>query len=246
MSAKDKGEVGLALLHGSELGAWIWDDVVPLLRHPALAVDLPGRGSRPADRRTLTLRDAVDSVAEDIDRWAVPHVVVVAHSFSGVLVPAITAAADARVVAAVMVGASVPQAGKAWVDRLPASQRLPLRLMYKVRPAGMLSPARQNRKTLCNDLDEGTTTEFLQRRVPEAPHLLLDPVPTAELPPRVPWHFVRLLGDRSISPTARDTMLAELPEPAVHDLATGHLPMLSHRQQLADLLDTIAEESAPG
>lgn len=246
MADQHRSDVGLALLHGSELGAWIWDDVVPLLRHPALAVDLPGRGSRPADRRTLTLRDAVDSVAEDIDRWAVPNVVVVAHSFSGVLVPAITSAADTRVVAAVMVGASVPQAGKAWVDRLPVPQRLPLRLMYKVRPAGMLSPAGQNRKNLCNDLDEHTTTAFLQRRVPEAPHLMLDPVPTAELPPGVPWHYVRLLDDRSITPTARDTMLAELPEPTVHDLTTGHLPMLSQPQQMADLLDTIAEQSVPG
>lgn len=84
-----------------------------------------------------------------------------------------------------------------------------------------------NRKTLCNDLDEQTTSWFLENRVPEAPRLLLDPVPIATFPVGVPLHYVRLLQDRGVTDDVRDRMIARLPDVDVHDLDSGHLPMLS-------------------
>ncbi len=242
MPAQPTDDVGFLLIHGSELGSWVWDRVVPELRRPSLAVDLPGRGRHPGDRSMVTVRDAVTSIASDVEQWGAARVILVAHSFSGVLVPAVAAALGDRVRAAVLLGATVPQQGKGWVHRLPGPQRAFLRLMYKVRPAGMLSPEGVNRKSLCNDLDEETTAQFLAHRVPEAPHLLLDPVPTAGLPATVPWHYVRLLEDRTISAAARERMIQELPDPTVHDLETGHLPMLARPVELAALLERIADD----
>lgn len=60
----------LVLLHGSELGSWIWQRVLPLLHAPAVAVDLPGRGAPPLERRRVTLASAVEHVvreAQDLD-----------------------------------------------------------------------------------------------------------------------------------------------------------------------------------
>ena len=234
---------GCVLIHGSELGAWVWERVVAQLRSPAFPVDLPGRGSRPADRCAVRLQDAVRSVADDVGQWDVERVVLVAHSFSGVLVPALAVSLGERVAAVVLVGAAVPQDGKAWLDLLPLPQRLFLRGLYKLRPGGQLSPEGDNRKTLCNDLDAETTAWFVARRVPEAPGYLLDPVPTATFPSDVPLHYVRLLDDRSISDPVRDRMVGSLPHARVHDLHSGHLPMLSQPAALAGLLDQIA---APG
>lgn len=181
---------GLVLVHGSELGSWLWDRLVPKAASPTLAVDLPGRGAHPADRRSIRPGDAVTSIVHDVGRWAeADRVVLVAHSFSGVLAPAMTRALAPRVVAVVLVGASVPEPGRSWVDLLPPPQRLFLRVLYRARPDGVLSPERENRKALCNDLDEATTQWFLDRRVPEAPGLLLDPVSTAEFPPGLPVHY---------------------------------------------------------
>ncbi len=241
-----KDEAGFVLIHGSELGAWVWEQVVAQLRSPALAVDLPGRGTRPADRRAIRLRDAVRSVAEDVGHWDVDRVVVVAHSFSGVLVPALAVSLGERVAAVVLVGATVPQDGKAWVDLLPLPQRLFLRGLYKLRPQGQLSPEGENRKTLCNDLDAETTAWFLERRVAEAPGYLLDAVPTATFPPNVPLHYVRLLDDRSMSDPVRDQMIRSLPHARVHDLHSGHLPMLSQPVALARLLDQIVRSRPAG
>lgn len=236
---------GLVLVHGSELGAWLWDRLVPHLERPALAVDLPGRGAHPADRRTVRLGDAVEAVVADVEASELDRVVLVAHSFSGVLMPAVAERLGDRVAAIVLVAASVPQAGRSWAGLLPLPQRLVLRAIYTLRPAGVLSPEGENRRTLCNDLDEPTTAWFLAQRVPEAPRLLLDPVSTATFPDGVPLHYLRLGQDQSIGEEARERMIARLPGVPVHDLDTGHLPMLSQPETLAGLLDDIAAQAVP-
>ncbi|MEU7813129.1 alpha/beta fold hydrolase [Pseudonocardia sp. NPDC049154] len=38
--------MSFVLVHGAGYGASCWDELVPLLEHDTLAVDLPGRGSR--------------------------------------------------------------------------------------------------------------------------------------------------------------------------------------------------------
>jgi pimeloyl-ACP methyl ester carboxylesterase len=235
------GRTGLVLIHGSELGSWLWDRLVPQAASPTLAVDLPGRGAHPADRRSVRPGDAVTSVVHDVNQWAeADRVVLVAHSFSGVLAPAIARALGSRVVAVVLVGASVPEPGRSWVDLLPRPQRLFLRVLYRLRPDGVLSPEGENRKALCNDLDESTTRWFLDRRVSEAPGLLLDPVPTADFPAGLPVHYVRMLDDRTTTDPVRDRMISRVPGVVVHDLSGGHLPMLGQPQALADLLDQVA------
>jgi pimeloyl-ACP methyl ester carboxylesterase len=115
-------------------------------------------------------------VTKDVETWGVDRVILVAHSFSGILVPALATRLGDRVAAVVLVGANVPEEGKGWVDLQPPAQRAILRLLYRLRPGGMLSGRGANRRSLGNDLDKATTTMFLDRRVPEAPRLLLDPV----------------------------------------------------------------------
>jgi pimeloyl-ACP methyl ester carboxylesterase len=237
------GTTGLVLLHGAELGAWIWDEVVASLRHPAVAVDLPGRGTRPARGRDVRLRDAVDAVVEDATTLGTDRVVLVAHSFSGVLVPPAAHRLGDRVVAAVFVGATVPVEGRSWADLLPGPQRALFRILGRVRPDGVLSPASANRNSLCHDLAPTATERVLGDRVPEPPRLLLDPASPAALPRDVTPHVVRLTDDRAVTEAARDASEARLPGAQRHELDSGHLPMLGHPGQLAALLTTITDAS---
>ena len=62
-----RNELGLVSLHGAMLGRWIWTRVEPFLAAPALAVDLPGRGARPADVTKITLGD--DQVRKIVERY---------------------------------------------------------------------------------------------------------------------------------------------------------------------------------
>jgi len=231
--------VGLVLLHGSELGRWVWDPLLAELARPALAVDLPGRGAEPAMRRTLGLGDALDSIAGEVDGAGLGDMVVVAHSFAGVLVPGLAERFGERLQAVVWLGASVPERGKSWVDLLPAGQRRLLRAMYRLRPAGMLSPRKESLRLLCNDLDEATAVDVVDRRVPEPPGHLLQPV-EAELPLGIPSHYVRLLQDRTQTDAMLEASITRLRGATFHDLDAGHLPMVGQPAATAALLEQIA------
>lgn len=88
----------VVLVPGFWLGAWAWDDVVPVLREQGLqasALTLPGLEPDHPDRSSVTLEDHVRAIEAAID--AAPdgaQVVLVAHS--GAAVPA-TAALDRHV-----------------------------------------------------------------------------------------------------------------------------------------------------
>jgi pimeloyl-ACP methyl ester carboxylesterase len=236
-------ELGLVLLHGAMLGRWIWSRVEPLLAAPALAVDFPGRGSRPADVTELTLGDVVDSVATDIEAWPVERVVLVAHSLSGILVPALISRMPRRAVRAVFVSAAVPEPGASYLDVLPRSERLFLRVVLRTQRKGVLTPGWAARRALCNDLDEPTTRLVLQGLTREAPGLYSAPVP-GDIPASMPTLYVRLSADRGFSPAVQDQMIARLHSPRLEEIDAGHLPMLGHPDRVAAILNAVIESTS--
>lgn len=60
------------LIHGGGSTARFWDRLVAHLGSGAVAVDLPGRASRPADLATLTVDEEVASVLADVEA-AIPE-----------------------------------------------------------------------------------------------------------------------------------------------------------------------------
>ncbi len=238
----DSDDCGFVLLHGAMLGRWIWDRVTPLLDRPALAVDLPGRGTKPADITEITLGDAVDSVVADVDVGPFKRVVLVAHSLSGILVPAVTARLGDRVAHTVFVSAAVARPGNSYLDVLPLSQRLFLRLVLAIQKSGPLTPLWATRRALCKDLDEPTTELVLGRLTREAPRFYQEPVP-GEIPPRMPMLYVKLTRDRVLSPALQDQMITQLQGTRVETIEAGHLPMLGHPGRLAAILNSLTEKT---
>lgn len=227
--------LGVVLLHGAMLGAWIWALVEPLLARPALAVDLPGRGTRPADVTNVTFDSVVDSVAADIESWRVEQVVLVAHSLSGILIPSLIARLPHRIVHVVFVSAAVPEPGASYLDGLPRTQRLFLRVVLQIQKRGVLTPAWAARRALCNDLDEPTTSLVLENLTREAPGLYTEPLP-GTIPASMPVLYVKLTADHGFSPALQDRMIARLQNTRVEELDAGHLPMLGHPEQLAAII----------
>ena len=239
---RDSDDRGFVLLHGAMLGRWIWDRVPPLLNRPALSVDLPGRGTKPAHTTEVTLADAVDSVIADIEAWSIKRIILVAHSLSGILVPAVTTRLDDRVAHTVFVSAAVPSAGSSYLDVLPISQRLVLRLVLAIQKSGPLTPRWASRRALCNDLDAHTTELVESRLTREAPRLYRDPVP-GQMSLRTPNLYVKLTRDRAFSPALQDKMITRLPSTRVETIEAGHLPMLGHPTRLAAILNSLPENA---
>src|SRR3974377_740654 len=108
---------GLILVHGGAHAADCWELTVaelatqePELR--VLAVDLPGRATRPGDLATITIADFVNSVVADVEDAGLGEVVVVGHSMAGLVVPGIVAKLGAtRVREMILLAAFVPPQG---------------------------------------------------------------------------------------------------------------------------------------
>src|ERR1700709_2603922 len=97
----------VVLVHGGMHGSWCWDPTLPYLQGPVTAVDLPGRGRRPAELSKVTLSDCVDAVIADADAQGFDRFVLVGHSLGGVTITETAVRYPGRVAALVYVGALV-------------------------------------------------------------------------------------------------------------------------------------------
>jgi pimeloyl-ACP methyl ester carboxylesterase len=112
------------LIHGATMGAGSWERIIPLLGDEALAVDLPGRGSRAGiDLRTVTLEDCAEAVVVDIVGRDLTDIVLVGHSFGGVTVPRVMALAPERIRHVLLLSAVVPEGGTRVLDQIDPDVR---------------------------------------------------------------------------------------------------------------------------
>jgi len=115
----------IVLVHGAWAGAWAWARLIPLLRgagHPVHAVTLTGCGERrhQLDKR-ITLRTHIADVLGLIESEELRDVVLVGHSYAGLVV---TGAADRMLARGpghlrrlVYIDAMVPLPGEGWGSR---------------------------------------------------------------------------------------------------------------------------------
>ena len=106
------------LVHGGGFGASCWDLLTPHLAGPVVAVDLPGRGKRPADLSTVTIADFVAAVVDEIVGNDLHDVVLVGHSLAGVTLPGVVGAVPDRLRHVVFVSAAIPADGTRVLDTL--------------------------------------------------------------------------------------------------------------------------------
>ena len=77
------------LIHGGSFTGSCWQPIVPLLPEPVVAVDLPGRGTRPRALAGISIADFVDAVVDDIESRDLRDVVLVGHSMAGLTMPGV-------------------------------------------------------------------------------------------------------------------------------------------------------------
>jgi pimeloyl-ACP methyl ester carboxylesterase len=110
------------LIHGAWHGGWCWRRVVPLLRaagHEAFTPTLTGLGER---AHLLTRDVGLDTHAQDVvgvlEYEDLRDVVLVGHSYGGMVITAVAERAAERVAHLVYLDAFVPRDGQSLVDLL--------------------------------------------------------------------------------------------------------------------------------
>lgn len=237
--------LSFVLVHGGGHGAWCWERLIPHLERPALAVDLPGRGSKPADLTRVGITECVDSIVSDVERAGIDRAVLVGHSMAGVIIPAVAERIPARVAHLVFLSASVPREGRASLDEVSPvirlfAKRSIRRALSSDSPPRRGIPDRMARRMFCSDMGEEDTRYVLQRLGPEAIRVVLEKVTRAGLPSAIPRTYVKLTRDKALSPRRQDRMIANLGGADVVTIDAGHDAMISRPRELAAILNGIA------
>jgi pimeloyl-ACP methyl ester carboxylesterase len=232
----------VVLVHGGSFSASCWDLVIPHVEGPVLAVDLPGRGSHPADLRSVTIERAAASVAADVDAAGFDRVVLVGHSLAGCSMPATIGVLGDRVSRAVFVACTVPDDGTSVVDTLPTDIQVLTRAYLEADDHGVLD-AEMAKALFGNDLDDLQFAWLLERMTPEAPNLLVQPVDLSPLRSDMPRTWVRPLHDAIVEPDKQLRFAGNVGRCEVIDIDTGHMCMISEARALAAILNDIATKA---
>ncbi len=237
MEIKSQKNIGFVLIHGAGLGAWIWEDLISNFDYSCLAIDLPGRGKH-ADISTtnLSLNQYVESVLFDINQFSPAKLIIVAHSISGIIGIEVANKLQNRVIGFIAISASIPSTNDSYISSLPFLTGLFLRVMFMF--AGTRPPASAIQGGLCNDLDDKCTSRIINHFIPESKKLYTDKLPAQGIPDNS--LYVHLKKDRALSEAIQTRMINNLHAKQVIDIDSGHLPMFSKPNELAQILNTFA------
>jgi pimeloyl-ACP methyl ester carboxylesterase len=206
---------GLVLVHGGAHAADCWDLTISELASQApelrvLAVDLPGRASRPADLTTVTIGDFVDSVVADVEDAGLTEVVVVGHSLAGLIVPGIVARLGSeRVREMIMLAAFVPPQGLSVVDALRGPLAPLARSARWIRKPSPM-PAVAARYAFCNGMTRGQRKVVLSQLCRESPNVIFERADRSDMPDDVPRTWIMTLRDRALSVRQQLTAIESL------------------------------------
>lgn len=226
----------IVLVPGYWLGGWAWDDVAERLGsdgHAVHPVTLPGLESPASSRAGIRLADHVDAVRAALDSADRP-VVLVAHSGAGSLASAVLDVAAHQVARVVYVESGPASDGSVPRPDLPSDvTELALPSFADLEAGG----------GSLDGLDDAALLRFQERAVAHPAGPLQEPVslphgagtavPATFVCCTVSSQEVRSLvasGNPMFSP------VADLGDVTYVDLPTGHWPMWSQADALADIL----------
>jgi pimeloyl-ACP methyl ester carboxylesterase len=224
------------LVHGAWHGAWCWRKILPSLwakGHRAFAVTLTGVGEREhLMSSSIRLTTHIDDVVSVIETEELASLVLVGHSYAGLLITAVADRYAERIVRLVYLDAIIPHSGESWSSSHNESTRQARRA--DIARDGAIPPPPASAFGLT-----GEDAAWVDRR--QKPHpggvyedvLQFDEARVASLSRT----FVDCTSPAL--PTIEKSRQRVRSEPGwkVIEIATGHDPMISAPIQLLDILD---------
>jgi pimeloyl-ACP methyl ester carboxylesterase len=211
-------------------GSWCWDPVRPHLTASSVAVDLPGRGSRPADLAAVSLDDSVAAVLDDADRAGFDRFVLVGHSLGGVTITETAVRHPERIAALVYFGALVPGPGESPASLLVGEPSVAMPVL-----ADELA-----RQLFGTGMDDATWAAHYAQLTPDAPGLMNAVV--SGYPSGVPITYVSMTLDQPVPPGLAAQMAANLGPEADHRVVAGegHTIMTTNPELVASIINEFA------
>jgi pimeloyl-ACP methyl ester carboxylesterase len=250
----------VVLVPGACLGGWVWREVSVGLRaqgHDVYPVTLTGLGERVhLAHAGIDLETHIADVVNLLEYNALEDVVLVGHSYAGTVVTAVADRVAERLNAVVYLDTSPLPDGMAIIDAQSPEQREQQQWVVEQSGDGWRWPV-PDRETLLTGAfgsASGLHEEHLQlldeRATPQPYATMTSPVRLVHhKPPGVRRVAIFCVDSGMDAEQVRELIVEGDPRAAVfaaddwelHDLPTGHWPMLSLPSSLADLLGQISE-----
>jgi len=231
------------LVHGSNGGGWVWQRVAPLLRaagHQVYAPTLTGLSDRShllscGVNLTTHITDVVNLlVYEDLS-----DVILVGNSYAGMVITGVAAKAPERLKLLVYLDAYVPEDGQSEVDLWPPERRA-IAEAAEAAAKGLAQPP----PPYLFGVTDPTLADWIKARVtPQPVATYIEPVPRGDARSTVlPRVFIHCTGNPATTPDVFGPFAAKARVKGwqVHELATGHLAMLTAPREVAELLLEVA------
>jgi pimeloyl-ACP methyl ester carboxylesterase len=227
------------LVHGSGCGGWVWKRLAPLLRAAGNQVYAPTLTGL-ADRAHLLhcgvdLTTHITDVANLLVYEDLSEVVLIGNSYARMVITGVAAKVPERLKLLVYLDAYVPDAGQSEAELLPAEVRA-ARQAEAAAHAGVLQPPPPE---IFGVSDPALADWIRARFTPHPWASYAEPVPfgtttSADLPRA----FIHCTGNPVSTPRLFDASAQKARAAGwrVHELAAGHLAMLTAPRELAELL----------
>jgi pimeloyl-ACP methyl ester carboxylesterase len=221
----------LLLVHGAYHGPWVWDRVIEQL--PGVAVHTVACPSSGSDLSKLgTLQDDIDAVTDAVDAIGGP-VVVVAHSYAGVVVSDAVAGMD-NVVRIVYIAAAMVDPGESIMG---AAGGMPpwWQISKDEGPDGGIIRVAEAQATdvFYGDVAPELAAEAVARLVP-ASYSSQTASGSKAAWHEIPSTYVICTADNALPASAQEAMARQAAN--VHRLPSSHSPFLSMPAELAAIL----------
>ncbi|KAK9695230.1 hypothetical protein K7432_013075 [Basidiobolus ranarum] len=236
----------LVLIHGAEMGSWMWEKVIPYLEslgHQVVTFDLPGSYENTCSLENIRLASYVSRTVYVIQSLAKP-VFLVGHSFGGMVISQVGELIPDRIQGLIYLSAFLPMNGQCAMELVQLDTDGAHRYANEFLDEHM---CRTKAETIEEIYLSDCTAEIIQWGItncrPQAFKVMMDSTKLSkERFGKLKKIYISCLQDRCISPIVQKLMYTRTPCDDIFTLQAGHMPSLSIPGRLADLLGTIVEK----
>ncbi len=224
--------IGIVFIHGAGLNSSVWNTLLEFIPQPVLTIDFPNRNSGQHLNSGLSFEDYTDRVSTDLKNWDIDQFIIVAHSIGACVGLKVAENFKRRLKGFIAIGSVIPVSGQSFVCTLPFPQRLLMPIILSV--FGTKPPHKSIEAELGNDLPPEKISEVVNRFTAESRKLYTTKFTYDRLD--IKHLYIRLSNDQSIPLDLQDRMAKNLRADEIETIHSGHLPMLSCPDELANLL----------
>lgn len=249
-SMTDAVKPTFVLIHSAWMGGWSWQHVGDGLKtnkYSYHAPDLPAHGNDKTPAGQVSLADYVNSVTSVIDKIDEP-VILVGHSFGGVVASQVAEARSDKVDALVYLCALMLPDGVSFMDATKGQSDSAVlnNLEYSKDRSSVTIAEHALHKAVAHDLPmEEFIAATKSKLVAEPTRPLGEPLRLSqERFGKIPRYYIECTNDRAIPHKSQKAMYTELPVERIYSLASSHTPMFSAPDSVVVSLVDVANHLA--